>query len=110
MDQEPYPFQSPVRMLNYPIRGPGEGVVMKETTTDLDGAFIRCCQCACLNAYTCPTHKCLLSVDRMKSGRFVVMIRIIDILYCRDCAYTIVIEDLCCDNCHRPSTAFQLYW
>ena len=110
MDQEPYTFESPVRMLNYPIRGPGEGVVSKETITDLDGAFLRCCECACLNAYTCPTHHCILSVDRMKSGSFIVNEYCIEILYCRDCDYTINIDGLTCDHCHRPSSCFQYYW
>lgn len=68
MDQEPYSYQSVVRMLNYPIRGPGEGVVARETKEDIDGAFLRCYKCACFNTYCCPTHDCLLSVDRMQSA------------------------------------------
>ena len=65
-DETPTPctFSTVVRLLNCPFRGPGEGVVLKESSDDISGAVLRCYSCACLNMWICPEHKCLLSVDR----------------------------------------------
>lgn len=67
MDQEPFPFHSVLRMLNYPNRGPGEGVVLKEDSDEVDGAVLRCFKCACFNMFCCPEHHCFLSLDRSQS-------------------------------------------
>ena len=67
-DQTPYPITSVVRMMNYPLRGPEEGVVSELKNYHHSGAFLRCFKCACLNTACCPHHDCLLSVDRKESS------------------------------------------
>lgn len=110
-DETPTPctFSTVVRLLNCPYRGPGEGVVLNECTEDISGAILRCYSCACLNMWICPEHKCLLSVDRLNRIVRIPVLRI-EILFCRDCSYTMPVAELKCDSCGMSSDCFQFYW
>ena len=67
IDQEPFPFETSLRMMNYPIQGPGIGVLCEKRDDCISGAVLRCYKCACFNMFACPNHGCLLSLNRKES-------------------------------------------